>query len=99
MILYLLILITIYLSYKCYQKYIYLYYYHDKKYNIVFPINQAIYSLIQTPSNSPISATPTKSYRLSQSLSASQLNQHIRKRLFIDKNVQTDESSNYDNPS
>ena len=95
MIIFLLLLIAISLSYKCYQKYTHLYYYYDKAGNITFPVNQSVYSLIHTPSNSPNSKTPTKPHRLSQTFSATQLNQHIRKRLFVDKNVQTDEPSHY----
>lgn len=99
MLLYLLIFIVICLFYKCYQKYIKLTYYHDKKNHIIFPINQAVYSLIQTPTNSPNSTTPTKPHRLSQTFSANQLQQHIRKRLFVDKNVQTDEPSHHGHSS
>lgn len=99
MIIYLLLLIAITLSYKCYQKYTQVYYYYDKIGNITFPVNQSVYSLIHTPSNSPNSETPTKPHRLSQTFSAIQLNQHIRKRLFVDKNVQTDESSHHSNSS
>lgn len=94
-----LILIIAFLIYKCYQKYIKLSYYHDKQNHIVFPINQAVYSLLQTPSNSPNSSTPTKPHRLSQTFSANQLQQHIRKRLFVDKNVQTDEPSHHGDSS
>jgi hypothetical protein len=99
MIIYLLLLIAITLSYKCYEKYKKHYYYYDKIDNITFPINKAVYSLIHTPSNSPNSTTPNKPHRLSQTFSATLLNQHIRKRLFVDKNVQTDESSHYSDSS